>query len=630
MNKIEVLNKYWGFTEFKPLQEEIITSVLTGNDTLAILPTGGGKSLCYQLSALLVEGTVLVVSPLIALMEDQVKSLEKKGIKAMYFESHSKSLPLSQQLDNCIYGNYKVVYISPERFTNEIFIKQIAHASLSLIAVDEAHCISEWGHDFRPAFRKIAKIRTVFPDLPILALTASATPKVIQDIKDQLLFNNTKLFQQSFERPNLAYKIWNTEDKYNSAAQILKFYSGSSIIYCNTRKKAEQLAHFLYEAGISSDFFHGGLDSEEKKLKLQRWHQGSIINMTATSAFGMGIDKANVRTVIHMELPRSLEQYYQETGRAGRDGNPAKAFLLFNDGAAEQLKNDFLNQLPTDQELINTYKDLCNFFEIGYGEGNEELFILDFDYFCERYNRNKIKTLQILEQFDREGIFSLNAIKEKYIRIESKCSPAQAIDFIKQQNLITQILELLMRQHPYFFNEITMIEPSKICDFLKLSKQLFWEALEQLQQGGFIRYSIPSANFYLIPQTPREDQYTIRPVLNNAKALYQQKKFKIEAMISFALDFDSCKRNIILRYFGSTPEGFCQKCSSITCNKKLDTEPDFEIKLISILKVKPHSIHELKQKLYFEPLALQIILERLLKQKKIKQSETQKYYWINE
>jgi ATP-dependent DNA helicase RecQ len=630
MNRHELLKKFWGYTTFKPLQEEIITSVLEGKDTLALLPTGGGKSLCYQLPALLMEGTVLVVSPLIALMEDQVKSLDRKGIKAMYFESHPKSLPLSQQLDNCIYGNYKVVYTSPERLTNEHFLQQIAHAPISLIAVDEAHCISEWGHDFRPAYRKINKIRVVFPELPILALTASATPKVVKDIQAQLAFNSSQLFQQSFERPNLAYKIWKTEDKYNTLAQILKYHSGSGIVYCNTRRQTEQLAQFLSRIGISSDFFHGGVSAEDKREKLEQWQQGTIRYMMATTAFGMGIDKADVRTIIHMQLPETLEHYYQETGRAGRDGKAAKAFLLLHQGDAEELKNQFLRYLPTAQELKATYKNLCNFFQIAYGEGVDTLFTLDFDHFCDRYELNKRTTLNCLEQFDREGIISLNPVKESYMRVKSKCSPAQATDFIAHQNAAAQLLELLMRQYPYFFSESVTIEPSKVCSSLKLSKERFKDAIEQLQHRGFLQYTIPSAHFNVIPQIPREDQYTLKSVLENSKVLYRQKKHKIEAMIAYAFESNRCKRNLILNYFGSTPSGICEKCSSSTCSHDLEVEHDFENKLVQLLKATPHSILELKQKLYFEPLALQISLERLLNQQKIKQSETQKYYWIYE
>ena len=630
MNKQQLLTKYWGFSSFKPLQEDIITSILEGNDTLALLPTGGGKSLCYQLPALLMEGTALVISPLIALMEDQVKSLEDRGIKAMYFESHPKSLPLSQQIDNCIYGNYKVVYTSPERLTNDLFLQQISQAPLSLIAVDEAHCISEWGHDFRPAYRKINKIRSIFPSLPVLALTASATPKVVQDIQSELVFKEPKVFRQSFKRPNLAYKIWKTEDKYNTAAQIVRHQKGSSIIYCNTRRQTEQLAYFFNQSGLSSDFFHGGLSADDKKKKLSDWQNGSIQHITATTAFGMGIDKADVRTLVHMQLPESIEHYYQETGRAGRDGKTANAYLLFHEGDPQELKNQFLNYIPTNQELTATYKDLCNFFQIAYGEGVDQVYVLDFDRFCERYKRNRRKTLYCLEQFDREGILSLNTIKEKYIRMEAKCSSTQATAFIGEQTTDAKVLEFLMRKYPYFFTESTLVDPSKVCTTLTLSKDRFYAALESLQQLGYLRYSVPSAHFYIIPQTPREDQYTLKPVLQNAKILFEQKKVKIDAMISFTLNMKSCKRNLILSYFGDTVQGVCEKCSSHSCRQELDSEQDFESKLTRLLKAQPHSIQELKQKLYFEPLALQIVLENLLNDQKIKLNQFQKYYWTHE
>ena len=630
MNKQQLLTKYWGFSSFKPLQEDIITSILEGNDTLALLPTGGGKSLCYQLPALLMEGTALVISPLIALMEDQVKSLEDRGIKAMYFESHPKSLPLSQQIDNCIYGNYKVVYTSPERLTNDLFLQQISQAPLSLIAVDEAHCISEWGHDFRPAYRKINKIRSIFPSLPVLALTASATPKVVQDIQSELVFKEPKVFRQSFKRPNLAYKIWKTEDKYNTAAQIVRHQKGSSIIYCNTRRQTEQLAYIFNQSGLSSDFFHGGLSADDKKKKLSDWQNGSIQHITATTAFGMGIDKANVRTLVHMQLPESIEHYYQETGRAGRDGKTANAYLLFHEGDPQELKNQFLNYIPTNQELTATYKDLCNFFQIAYGEGVDQVYVLDFDRFCEHYKRNRRKTLYCLEQFDREGILSLNTIKEKYVRMEAKCSSTQATAFIGEQTTDAKVLEFLMRKYPYFFTESTLVDPSKVCTTLALSKDRFYAALESLQQLGYLRYSVPSAHFYIIPQTPREDMYTLKPVLQNAKILFEQKKVKIDAMISFTLNTKSCKRNLILSYFGNTVQGVCKKCSSPSCRHELDSEQDFESKLTRLLKAQPHSIQELKQTLYFEPLALQIVLENLLNDQKIKQNQSQKYYWTHE
>ena len=368
MDKLQLLKKFWGFDQFRPNQEEIINSLLSGEDVLGILPTGGGKSLCYQLPALLHEGSVLVVSPLVALMEDQVKQLEQKEIKAMYFESHPKSLPLQQQLDNSIHGNYKLIYTSPERFLNPNFVQRLAQANISLVAIDEAHCISEWGHDFRPAYRELGILPTLFPNTPILALTASATPEVVKDIKVLLHLQKAQLFQSSYKRPNIGYQIWQTEDKFNTAAQLLNHHKGTSIIYCNTRKQTEDLAEFLKQRRYQVDYFHGGLPADSKKQRLAAWQQGKIHHIAATTAFGMGIDKADVRMVIHLQLPESIENYYQETGRAGRDQKAATSFLLFHSGDPKELKSQFLDKIPKQKDLEGTYKDLCNFYRLLMGK----------------------------------------------------------------------------------------------------------------------------------------------------------------------------------------------------------------------------------------------------------------------
>jgi|TARA_B110000285_G_scaffold47856_1_gene54079 ATP-dependent DNA helicase RecQ len=630
MDKETLLNKHWGFATFKPLQEDIISSVMARQDTLALLPTGGGKSLCYQLPALLREGFVLVVSPLIALMEDQVHDLLKRDIKAMYFESHPKSISLSQQLDNCIHGNYKVVYVSPERLIKTLFLQQIVNAPISLIAIDEAHCISEWGHDFRPAYRKINLLRDVLPEIPLLALSASATSKVVEDIQKQLAMKSPNLFQQSFERPNLSYNLWETKDKYNAVVQILTYHKGSSIIYCKTRKQTEQLSNFLVSAGLSAGFFHGGILAEDKKTKLQAWQEGTLVNMIATSAFGMGIDKANVRTVIHMNLPESIEHYYQETGRAGRDADLAHTFLVLHEGDPQKTKNYLLNQYPIKEDIKGTYKDLCNFLQIAYGEGEGEVYDLDFEIFCTRYNRNPRKTLHCLKQFDREGIISLNTSKEKYISISTKCSVSQAKVFIQFQNTPAKVLEYLMRQNLYFFTEITRLKPHKISTSLKLSNTRLFQSLEQLQQVGMLDFTTQGTSFYYSPQTPREDQYTLNTVIDNAMILYKQKELKIEAMISYTQDKVHCKRNFILSYFGASPKGICHQCSSSSCSQLFIREPDFEQKLIVLLKKQPQSIQDLMQKLYFEPKALHYALEQLLTTQKIKINSFQQYYWIYE
>ena len=325
-------------------------------------------------------------------MEDQVKQLEKRGIKAMYFESHPKSLPLQQQIDNCIHGNYQLVFSAPERFLNPSFMEQLTRAKIGLIAIDEAHCISEWGHDFRPSYRKLDVLRTHFPQVPLIALTASATPAVIKDMRTLLHLEKAKCFVDSFERSNIAYKIWNTEDKFNSLIQLLNYHKGSSIVYCNTRKQTEHLAELINQSGHSSDFFHGGLLAEEKKQKLASWQKGSISHMIATTAFGMGIDKADVRLVIHTQLPHSIENFYQETGRAGRDKKPASTYLLVHSGDARTLKSQFLDRIPSKNDIQETYKDLCNFLQIAYGEGKDELYSLDLNRFCKRYKKSLSKT----------------------------------------------------------------------------------------------------------------------------------------------------------------------------------------------------------------------------------------------
>ena len=354
MNKQQLLTKYWGFSSFKPLQEDIITSILEGNDTLALLPTGGGKSLCYQLPALLMEGTALVISPLIALMEDQVKSLEDRGIKAMYFESHPKSLTLSQQIDNCIYGNYKVVYTSPERLTNDIFLQQISQAPLSLIAVDEAHCISEWGHDFRPEYRNLRSILEQFEQvIPIIALTATATPKVQEDIMKNLRIKGARLFKASFNRPNLYYEVRSKTSQVDSdIIRFIKQNSGKSgIIYCLSRKRVEELAQTLQVNGVDALPYHAGLDSKSRVNNQDKFLKDDCDVIVATIAFGMGIDKPDVRFVIHHDIPKSLESYYQETGRAGRDGGEGHCLAFYAYKDIEKLEKFMSGKPLAEQEI---------------------------------------------------------------------------------------------------------------------------------------------------------------------------------------------------------------------------------------------------------------------------------------
>ena len=404
---IELLEHYWKFSAFKPLQEEIIEAVLANEDCIALLPTGGGKSICFQIPALIKDGICIVVSPLIALMQDQVNTLKEKGIKAMALTSGVTYADIDRMLDNCIFGNYKFLYISPERLQQDLVQERIKQMNVNLIAVDEAHCISQWGHDFRPAYRTIKVLRTLHPNVNVICLTASATRKVVEDIYTQLDCIAPKVFKTSFQRPNLAYLTLDCNDKYFKTVQILKKYSGSSIIYVRNRKATLEISSYLNNLGVTSGYYHGGLSTKEKESQFARWSTDQNQVMVATNAFGMGIDKANVQTVIHHNLPESLESYYQEAGRAGRNNENAYAVILRNSSDEMNSKNQFIKSLPDPSFLKIFYKRLCNYFQISYGEGVNTTHNFNFKLFCSTYNLPSILTYNGLKILDRTSIISL-------------------------------------------------------------------------------------------------------------------------------------------------------------------------------------------------------------------------------
>jgi len=565
MDKFQLLKRYWGFSKFRPYQQETIDSLLEGKDVIGILPTGIGKSLCYQLPSLIMDGPVLVISPLVALMIDQVKQLGKKGIKSMYFENDSKSIPLQQQIENSIYGNYKLIYCSPERFLNPIFIKQITLINFSLIAIDEAHCISELGHDFRPSYRRLDVIRNLFIKTPILAVSASATDKVIFDIRNLLKLKKAKLYKSSFERSNISYRVLKTENKFGVLIKLLNKNKGSSIIYCGTRRLAENLAQFINNNGYKSSFFHGGLSQEEKKKKLSAWKLGEVNNITATSAFGMGIDKSDVRIIIHFHFPESIESFYQETGRAGRDGKEASSYLLYNRNDEVELKNQVLNRIPGKCYIEDLYRDLCNFFQIAYGEGRDHKFSLDLVSFCKRYNRSLSKTDQALKYFELSGVFRLIRSREKQLFYKITASMDQIIPFLQKNNHTSQLLEYLIRHKPILKNEKTNINLIRTSNILKTTVDLVIDEFKILNNRGILEFEINEFNIDITPLTPREDQFTLKPVIELVSKIYSIKKNKILAMIKFTQDDQLCKRNSILAYFGEVKSSNCKKCSSDSC-----------------------------------------------------------------
>ncbi|MDX1471697.1 MAG: ATP-dependent DNA helicase RecQ, partial [Flavobacteriaceae bacterium] len=459
---LKILDQYWGFKSFKPLQEEIIDAVLDNQDVLALLPTGGGKSLCYQLPALMKDGICVVVSPLIALMKDQVSALKQKGIKAVSITSGISYKDLDTILDNCIYGYYKFLYLSPERLQQDIVQERLQLMKVSLIAVDEAHCISQWGHDFRPAYKQISTLRTLLPSVNVLALTATAKPVVIKEIIQDLDFIDYEVFQASYNRANIGYQVIYTEDKEFRLVEILNKNPGLAIIYVRSRRKAEEINTYLNSKGIKSEFFHGGIDSKAKESKLEIFMQERVRVMVATTAFGMGIDKSNVRSVFHFDLPENLESYYQEAGRAGRDGLRSKAFTLVKKGDEKKLEEQFLGNLPNAEDVKLIYRKLCNFLYVPYGEGANTTFNLNFNEFCKAYNLNSSLVYNVFNLLDRTGLIKMDPHFTNKVKLQFIVENKMLFAYLHKQTNYQTLVKAILRSYGGIMDNLLNIDIQKI------------------------------------------------------------------------------------------------------------------------------------------------------------------------
>ncbi len=560
---ISLLKKHWKVDQFRPYQEEICKAVINKNDTLALLPTGGGKSLCYQLPALIFKGPTLVISPLISLMQDQVAQANEKGIKSMAFNT---SQTLDKQLDNACYGKYKLLFCSPEKIFNPLFIERINQLNIQCIAIDEAHCISEWGNDFRPAYKKIYRLRSLIPKASILALTASATPKVIEDIVNELHLIDPSIFKASFERSNISLKIKNQTDKYGDILRELKKNNQTAIVYCTTRRETEQLNQLLEEHEIGSQFFHGGLSLQEKSDRLLAWKKEEKKIMVATNAFGMGIDKGNVRSVFHLSLPSSLENYYQEIGRAGRDGHAAQAILYFQSNDLKQTKNQFLSSIPSKSFIQKCYKHLCNYLSIGYGDGFEQEFYISFANFCKTYRLDHKKVNQCLTLFDQADIFRrINTHKQNaYCKI--LCTPKQLTYLLENKNTSSSlILQLIARKYPGIFDQEISINLDQICQQSGLAFSKIIGILNAWDKEKILQFNYAGFDIKLVGLSPREDQYTLYELLKSTHIIRQNKEEKVDAMISFAKNNKDCKQQQLLAYFGENKKETCNNCNAKSC-----------------------------------------------------------------
>ena len=625
---VKLLERYWNFTSFRPLQEDIITSVLAGEDTFVLLPTGGGKSLCFQIPALMKSGICIVVSPLIALMKDQVKALQNKGIKALALTSGISASELDTLLDNAIYGNYKFLYLSPERLQHELVQDRIKQMPVNLIAVDEAHCISQWGNDFRPAYKNILNLRQLHPTVNIVALTASAKPKVVDDIMVELDFMNPKVFQTSFFRSNVAYMVFHEEDKLYRLETILKKNTASSIVYVRNRKNTLETSQFLNDKGITATYYHGGLSPTEKERHMLEWSQNQKQVMVATNAFGMGIDKADVKTVIHLNLPESLESYFQEAGRAGRNENKAYAVILKNNSDPDMVKSQFLKVLPDVNTVKHVYKKLCSYFQIPYGEGDNDTFNFDFTSFCKTYRLHTILTYNALLILDRNSVISLAKQFKNKVSLQFKINNKALLTYLKMDSKKALIIKALLRLYGGVFDQETRINTSKVSEKAGVSELDVIQILERLEQDNIIDFKHVKTDAQITFIEPREDDITINRIAPVISQQNQLKQEQVTAVLEYVENDTVCKSIQLLQYFGEEKIGPCGICSVCIEKDSRPSEDDLrklKNEIILMLEYSDLSSREIISKATGSEKNIKQLLKVLLEQEIIKITKTNTY-----
>ncbi|MDG1729273.1 MAG: RecQ family ATP-dependent DNA helicase [Algibacter sp.] len=626
---INILERYWKFTSFRPEQKAIINAVIDGEDTFVLLPTGGGKSLCFQIPALAKKGICIVISPLIALMKDQVQALNNKGIKAMSITSGISYKDLDTLLDNCIYGNYKFLYLSPERLQQELVQSRIRQMHVNLIAVDEAHCISQWGSDFRPAYKNITLLRQLQPSVNVVALTASAKPDVVQDIVKELDFINPKIFRKSFVRPNLAYMVFHENDKYYRLETILKKNAESSIIYVRNRKLTLDISAFLNSKNITATYYHGGLSNIEKDKNMTAWLHNQNQVMVATNAFGMGIDKPDVKTVIHLNLPESIESYFQEAGRVGRNGEKAFAIILKNKSDESLIKNQFLSVLPTVNLVKQVYRKLCNYFQISYGEGEYLTFNFDFNTFCKTYNFSSILCYNAILLLDRNSIITLSKQFKNKVTIQFITSNKSLFNYLETHQNYGIIVKSILRLYGGVFDHITKIDLSKITKKASVSEPVLIKTLQQLEEDKVISLNLAKTDAQVTFIEPREDDKTINRI---AKIIEQQNKLKqqqVKAMLDYTENDSVCKSMQLLAYFGEKnpePCGICSVClNSKEQKKKPQDLKSIRNQIIELLENGDQSSRVLLSHLDCEEQDMKTVLKLLLEHQIISITQTNTY-----
>ena len=632
-----ILKKYWGYDDFRGIQREIIESIGNGHDTLGLMPTGGGKSITFQVPALCSEGTCIVITPLIALMKDQVQHLRHRGIRAAAIYSGLSREEIITTLENCIFGGITILYVSPERLSSELFRTKLRHMKVSFITVDEAHCISQWGYDFRASYLQIADIRKDLPGIPVLALTATATPQVVEDIQDKLSNpmdprypgissqSGFNVFKMSFERKNLAYVVRRATDKRQELIHILESVKGCAIVYARSRLRTKEVAELLCEAGISATFYHAGLDTTVKDQRQRDWQEDKVRVMVATNAFGMGIDKPDVRVVVHIDCPDSLEAYFQEAGRAGRDGKKAYSVLLYNDADHRKLDKRISDTFPEKDYVRQVYEHLAYFYQVGVGSGYHATFEFNIDKFCHAFHHFPIQVDSALKILNRAGYIEYTEEQDNQARVMFTVSRNELYRLENVSSNEEKVITALLRSYGGLFVDYNFIDESFIASQCGLQPQQLYMVLKNLSEKHILHFIPQKKTPYVRYLQRREDPENVQlpPVVYEERK--EQFRERIQAMISYATNDHVCRSRQLLRYFGEEYSHDCRQCDvclSPTHDKANDTKntPEANAILELLADGKPHHITELRD-IQLPTELLNVALEYLLREEYIFQED---------
>lgn len=625
----DILQKYWGFTSFRPLQEDIIASVAAGRDTLALMPTGGGKSVTFQVPALACDGICLVVTPLIALMKEQVGRLNSMSIKALAIHSGMLAEEIDNTIENAIYGDYKFLYVSPERLASKDFIGRAGRLNLSLVAVDEAHCISQWGYDFRPSYLKIAALREIISEkVPFLALTASATSHVIDDIMEKLQFREKNVLRTSFDRKNLTYLVRKVEDKGTYLVNSVKKAQGCGIIYVRSRKKAAEVAEMLTSNGISTDYYHAGLSNELRDSRQNAWSKDKVRVIVATNAFGMGIDKPDVRFVIHWDVPDSLENYYQESGRGGRDGKPASAVLLFTPADKSRLMEAMRKKFPPIDKIKDIYEAICNYLQIPVGSGKDGIFEFNMADFVSKYRLPVTETINSLQFLQREGYMEFTEEINNPSRVHFIVSRDDLYRFQVANEALDSFIKLLLRSYTGMFSGFVPVNEEDLSRKSGATRDVIYQFLLRLSSSNIIRF-IPGKKASLV--IFREERLMRKALfISPENYLHVKERYteRLNSMIEYSDSEDRCRSAILLDYFGEEAEN-CGRCDVCRKKSKKNDEPaDNQIKgkIIETLQDRPRETNDLAKMLDFPEEDIIMAIRMLLDSDRIRRGPDNKLH----